>query len=72
MTESADNLASGKPILLLIHRSWCGACKGATTIYTTRTSRTAALKPKIAASEEIAKLSDQFVMVNTEVLLLCA
>ena len=33
----------------------------------TLTRLAAALKPKVAASEEIAKLSEHFVMVNTEV-----
>lgn len=47
----AEANATGKPLLLLIWKTWCGACK--------------ALRPQFAASAELAALANDFVFVNT-------
>eukprot|EP01095_Lingulamoeba_sp_RSL-Kostka_P017205 TRINITY_DN880_c0_g2_i1.p1 TRINITY_DN880_c0_g2~~TRINITY_DN880_c0_g2_i1.p1 ORF type:complete len:150 (-),score=46.75 TRINITY_DN880_c0_g2_i1:103-552(-) len=43
---------SGKDMLVILHKTWCGACKR--------------LKPTIENSERFAELSKNFVMVNAE------
>jgi len=41
---------TGKPIMYVFHKSWCGACKN--------------LGPKFASSQAIKNLAEQFVLVN--------
>lgn len=50
--ESGLQIAThhNKPLMVIIHKSWCSACKN--------------LKPKFASSPEIQSLSKHFVMVN--------
>eukprot|EP01108_Squamamoeba_japonica_P009083 TRINITY_DN8336_c0_g1_i1.p1 TRINITY_DN8336_c0_g1~~TRINITY_DN8336_c0_g1_i1.p1 ORF type:complete len:164 (-),score=40.12 TRINITY_DN8336_c0_g1_i1:42-488(-) len=52
--DDAKKLAAeqNKPVFVLIHKSWCGACK--------------ALRSTFAASSAIAEASKDFIMVNLE------
>ena len=54
ISSALDVLASGdgRPGMLVIHKSWCGACKS--------------LGPKFANSEAIQGLADRFVMINIQ------
>ena len=49
MAESAKD---GKPLMLLVHASWCSRCK--------------ALKPEFNGNTELAELSNRFIMVNAD------
>jgi protein-disulfide reductase (glutathione) len=48
VTKAGDE---GKPLMLIIHRTWCGACKS--------------LEQKFSESKEIEALSKRMVVVNT-------
>jgi protein-disulfide reductase (glutathione) len=46
----AEALATGKPLMLLVWKTWCGACKS--------------LRPRFAGSAAIAAAASDVVMVN--------
>eukprot|EP00124_Ichthyophonus_hoferi_P004761 Ihof_evm3s569 gene=Ihof_evmTU3s569 len=50
--EEAMAPGNTKPIMLIIHRTWCSACKS--------------LKPVFAEADEIKALSPKFTMVNID------
>jgi len=52
--EEAKRLSASekKPVMVLIHKTWCGACKS--------------LKPKVAEDDELAKYSSNLIMVNAQ------
>ncbi|KNC70459.1 hypothetical protein SARC_17013, partial [Sphaeroforma arctica JP610] len=44
--------SSNKPMLILIHKTWCGACKN--------------LKKTVSTSEQMVTLAKEYIMVNLE------
>ncbi len=48
----AESARDGRPLMLLVHASWCSRCK--------------ALKPQFNENDNLAELSDRFVMVNAD------